>query len=316
MSWHHAHAAVATALLAVVATADPPAPAAPQHVAPPSVPARFNAFPGMWGLLELEDDTALANLDDTFVLFVSERARFRIGETSGVVYLDGGRQFLSADVLSETDISEHLRASPCLCAIEFETTGSAARAHGELHVAAGAYRVAGAPTVTTDASGTVKVTFELSPVGQAERTRLRSLVCWIASDDTTRPVRTTLPAFAKLTRKSRPGFVDPPMDDRRVLDAEIVRSRIELDERHRVVFDDEERGYSRSFLDEEGRLLVRPGAQELLGPVRPGLLTWLREMGGDKRILDYSDYDLDPDPYLRSLDRRQGISFRDPWFWP
>ncbi len=55
----------------------------------------------------------------------------------------------------------------------------------------------------------------------------------------------------------------------------------------------------------------------MVGTAKPGLFTLLREIRtGRKLTIDYSDYYEVLDPYLRDLNRRSGITYRDPWSWP
>ena len=67
----------------------------------------------------------------------------------------------------------------------------------------------------------------------------------------------------------------------------------------------------------DGSRPLRPDAPELVGTAEPGLFTLLREWRtGRKLAIDYSNYYEQLDPYLRELNRRNGIYFRDPCYWP
>ncbi len=283
-----------------------------ERVAPISVQPLFNPLPEMWGLRELNEDAKLEDLDESFVLYLSERARFKIGDRDGWVYLTRGKQFIVKYHLSDSDIADYLRANPCLCALEYESDSSA----GELHTAAGAYRLTKAPSITEEEPRITRVEFEFLEGGQAGSVRLRKLLCWIAHDDTVMPLAATMPRFAMLTRKEHPGFRDPPVDDRPVQEDEIARQSYE-DQQFLAMSDDYlgfQRGGGSRF---EIRMPERWDAPELLGAAKPGLFTWLREIRtGRKLAIDYSDYYRDCDPYIRSLDRRQGIYYRDPAHWP
>ena len=70
------------------------------------------------------------------------------------------------------------------------------------------------------------------------------------------------------------------------------------------------RGYRQSDV-------LRLDAPEFTGTAKPGLFTLLREVRtGRKPAIDNSDYFRDVNSYIRDLDRRNGISFRDPCYWP
>ena len=274
-------------------------------VVPPSAPPSFNSLPELWGLRGLDKETKLAELDESFVLYLTERALFRVSDRHGLVYLTGGKQLMAEEELSEADVRDHLRVHSCLCALEYESSTSAR----ELHAAAGAYRLTKAPSITNEASGIVRVEFEFSEEGQAERVLLRKLVCWNAADATLMSVAAAMPGFAKLTWKEHPGFVDPPADDRQVREQE--SAGYTPDDHRPLVLTDGRFGTTYESPRE------RSDAPELLGTARPGLSTWLREiLSGRKLAIDFSDYYLDLDPYFRSLDRRHGIYYRDPASWP
>ena len=58
-------------------------------------------------------------------------------------------------------------------------------------------------------------------------------------------------------------------------------------------------------------------APELIGTVKPGLLTWWRELStGRKQHVDYWEYYPPTDPLTRYLDRQHGVYYRDPSYWP
>ncbi len=152
----------------------------------------------------------------------------------------------------------------------------------------------------------MSVEFRFEEEGQTEGVRIRRLVCWSSAGDTLEPIARALPGFAKLTRKAHSGFVDPPMDDRPIGNHQPARQEpaIALAESYIGRADDGSRPW-------------RLDAPELVGAAKPGFFTLLREIRTGKKLrIDYSEYFEDLDPYLRDLNRRHGICFRDPWYWP
>lgn len=282
-----------------------------EYVAPISDVSLFNSLPEMWGLRELNKDTKLEDLDESFVLYLTERALFKIGDKGGQVYFTIGRQLIPKEELLESDISAHLGLFSCLCALEYESSTSA----GELHIAAGAYRLTKAPSITEDESGIVRVDFEFAEEGQAERVKLRNLVCWNSKDGTVAPLATTMPGFVKFTRKVHLGFLDPPVDDRPV---PRLGNAQRIQKLHWVQsLADEYFAGGRDLAGGRDRFPQRLDAPELLGTAKPGLSTLLREiLSGKKVAIDYSGYYLELDPYTRRLNRQHGIYYRDPYYWP
>ncbi len=90
-----------------------------EYVAPISDVSMFNPLPEMWGLRQLNEDTRLEDLDESFVLYLTERALFKIGDKGGQVYFTIGRQLIPKEELVESDISAHLGLFSCLCALEY-----------------------------------------------------------------------------------------------------------------------------------------------------------------------------------------------------
>ncbi len=247
-------------------------------------------------------ETKLEDLDESFVLYLPERARFEASYERGWVYFMSGKQLVVEGELSAADIADLLRSHACLCALEYECDG-ASRA---LQAAAGAYRLTGAPSVDRSESGIVRVEFRFEEEGQTARAQIHRLVCWSTADDTLQPIARALPGFAKLTRKEHPGFVDPPVDDRPVGNHPPPRQE------PAIALADEYIG--RAY---DASRPLRLDAPELIGTAKPGLFTLLREIrSGRKLTIDYSDYFEDLDPALRDLDRRSGIYYRDPCYGP
>ena len=283
----------------------------PEYVVPVSAPSLSDPLPEMWGLRELHDDTDLEDLDESFVLYLTERALFKIRDKDGQVYFTGGKQLIAKEQLTESDISDHLSSYSCLCALEYESSTFA----GELHIAAGAYRLTKAPSITEEESRIVRVEFEFSGEGQAEHAKLRRLVCWTTNGDTVAPLARTMPRFAKLTRKEHPGFLDPPVDDRPIQKHENAQQSQSPHRFH--VLADQYVGFQGRRATNGIQIPQRLDAPELVGTAKPGLFTWLREIrSGRKVTIDYSDYYLELDPYSRRLDRQHGIYYRDPYYWP
>ena len=283
----------------------------PEYVVPVSALSLFDPLPEMWGLRELHKDTNLEDLDESFVLYLTERALLEIHDKDGQVYFTGGKQLIVKEQLTESDISDHLSLYSCLCALEYESSTVA----GELHIAAGAYRLTKAPSITKEESGIVRVEFEFSGEGQAEPAKLRRLIFWTSDGDTLAPLAKTIPRFAKLTYKELPGFKDPPVDDRPVQKQENAQQS-QSPNRFRILAN-EYGGFQGGRATSGTQIPQRLDALELIGTAKPGLFTWLGELGSGRKVtIDYSDYFLEVDPYLRSLDRQQGIYFRDPYYWP
>jgi hypothetical protein len=286
----------------IVAGTGETAPAAPEYGLPVTRAASFSHVPEMWGLRVLSPETKLQDLDESFVLYLARRARFDVGDESGRVYFMGGRQLVVDGELSEQEIADQLGSHACLCALEYENAGT----DGDLQIAAGAYRLAAAPSVDRQVPGVVRVEFIFEGHDESPRPRLRRLVCWNSAGDRLGPVAMALPGFAKLTRKEHPGFADPPVDDRPIRHYELARSESS------VVLADQYLG-RRYYNSGPFRL----DAPELVETAEPGLFTLLREIRiGRKLAIDYSNYYEDLDPYLRDLNRRNGISWRDPCSWP
>lgn len=277
----------------------------PEHASaePVTAPSRFDPLPALWGLSALPHDTPIHDLDGRVILYLSERARFRITGRDGRVYLAGGMQVFVTEPV-EPGIEDLLRGSPCLCALEYSSSGPAE----ELHTPAGAYHAAHEPSVTTAGPGVVRTELELSPSGQSDRVTLRRLVCWTAGDGTIAPLAAALPRFAMLARKADQGFADPPADDRPV----------EVPERD---LNDWIRDRALALADvslvpqrERDRLPRRLDSPELLGAVRPGLAAlWDDIRWGRRATIDYAGYYVDFDPLCHRVDRQHGISYRDPW---
>ncbi len=278
------------------------APPTPAYPSPSTWAASFSPLPEMWGLRELSPDARPGDLDESFVLFLPERARFEGGAEQGWIYFAGGRQLVVEGELTESGIANRLRSHTCVCGLEYESAGPAQ----DLHTAAGAYRVGTKPSVESTMSGITRVEFRFEQEGQSERVRIRRLVCWGSAGATLKPITRALPGFAKLTRKEHPGFVDPPVDDWPVSNHELARQGTTL------ALGDEFVG--RAY--DESRPL-RLDVPELVGTAKPGLLTLLREIRtGRKLHIDYSGYYEPLDTYLRDLNRRSGIYYRDPCYWP
>lgn len=279
---------------------------APNRVVPPSAPSAFNPLPEMWGLRALSRQARLEELDEAFVLYLTERARFTIVGQGGRVFLSGGRQ-LVASQLSEAEIADDVSIYSCLCALEYEPPMPA----GDFHAPAGAYRVTEAPSRTTAESGIVTVEFQFSHEGQAEGTTLRRLVCWTSTDDSLAPLAAALPGFATLARKEHPGFVDPPVDAREVPEhdrAPDIRNPDRI-----LAFLDGDIPFQRG----RGREPLPLDAPELVGVAKPGLWTLWREVqSGRKLTVDHSDYYFDTNRSMLFLNRRLGIHSRDPGCWP
>ncbi len=270
--------------------------------------ASFNPLPEMWGLRALGGEERFADLDGSTVLYLRERAVFEAPRSEGTIYLAAGKQLVVGRELTEMEISEHLGFHSCLCALEYESS-SAAGAH---HVAAGVYRLTRAAAVDVGTDGIFRVGFELSEQGQADRVRLRRLVCWSAKDEVLSLAR-ALPGFATLARKAHPEFLDPPPDDRPVQEQEIARRR---PSEVVLVMSDEYVAFGPGGGGSTSRLPPRLDAPELLGTARPGLSTLLREFSsGRKLAIDLSDYVPDLDPFSRRLQRQIGVCWRDP-LWP
>lgn len=276
-----------------------------EFVDPVSDASLFDPLPEMWGLWELSEETRLEDLDETFVLYFTDRSVLRVASKVGRVYFRGGRQLILSEELAESDIVDRFGSISCLCALEYECSASTE----ELQIAAGAYRLKNAPCVTEYASGIMRVELEFAEEGQAEHVKLRRLICWNPVDDAVAPLATTMPGFVKFTRKVRPGFRDPPVDDR-PLSMHASSRRIQSPYRIDILAD----GY---FGEGQYPIPEHWDAPELLGTAKPGLFTLMREIRtGRKVAIDYSEYFLDRDPYLRRLDRRHGIYYRDPYAWP
>ncbi len=287
-------------VMATVAGA--PGPPAAEYVPPATRTASFSPLPEMWGLRELAADAPLGDLDQSVALFLPERARFEGGAVQGWIYFAGGKQLIVEGELTEPGIADRLRSHACVCGLEYEAAGGAQ----DLLIAAGTYRVATAPSIETAASGITRVEFRFEQEGQSERVRIRRLVCWGSAGATLKPITRALPGFAKLTRKEHPGFVDPPVDDWPISNHELARQGTTL------ALGDEFVG--RAY--DESRPL-RLDVPELVGTAKPGLLTLLREIRtGRKLHIDYSGYYEPLDTYLRDLNRRSGIYYRDPCYWP
>ncbi len=286
----------------IVALAGEIASSAPERVLPLTRAASFLSLPGMWGLQELSADTDLEDLDESFVLYLTERARFEAGNERGWVYFVGGNQLVVDSRLSEPEIADRLLSRACLCALEYEFDGPSR----ELETAAGAYRLTEPPSVDQKKSGIVRVEFQFEEEGQAGRARIRRLVCWSSADDTLEAIARALPGFAKLTRKAHPGFADPPMDDRPIGNHQPARQEptIALADAY----------FGRAY---DGSRPLRLDAPELVGTARPGLLTLFHQIRTGKKLrIDHSEYFEILDPYLRDLNRRHGICYRDPGYWP
>ena len=281
----------------------------PDYVAPVSAESSFNPLPELWGLRELSQDTSLGDVDQSFVFYLSERAIFRIGGKDGRVFLGGGRQVATKGELSESGIAEYLRWHSCLCALEYEASSSPL----QLQTAAGAYRLAAAPSLTEDDSGMQRIELKFAEKGEAGQARLRGLICW-TSGDTIAPLARSLPRFAMLADKGHPGFADPPRDDRPIREHEIGRP---MARSFRVALTDEFAVSATERFLIESWVQVDLDAPELTGVARPGLTTLLREVQSGRKVpIDHSDYFRDLDPCTRSLDRQQGIHYRDPTYWP
>ncbi len=277
--------------------AEPP----PQHefVAPVSATSWFDPMPEMWGLRELSAETRLQDLDDTFAFYLTERSVLRIASEVDRVDLSGGRQLILNGQLAESDVVDHSGSISCLCALEYESSAST----NQLQIATGAYRLKSAPSVTKDAFDVMSVEFEFAGQGQAEHVKLRRLVCWNPVDDSVAPLAKAAPRFMKFTREDRAGFIDPPVDDRLLSAPEGSGPTQNL--------------YPIDIMADEYPIPERWDAPELRGTSKPGLFTLLREIRtGRKEAIDYSEYFQDYDPYIRRLDRRHGIYYRDPYAWP
>ena len=272
--------------------------------------ASFNPLPEMWGLRELDVNAGLGDLDESLVLFLTERTRLETDDSEGQIYFAGGRPLVAEAPLTASDIADHLNLRPCLCALEYESSGSSEA----IHIAAGAYRVERAPTITAT-SGAVRVECTFATDGQPQRTKLRSLTCWVSSEGTLKSLATALPSYARWTRKVHPGFLDPPMDDRPVLGSEMTRAYQGVPP---VL------ALAEGLVDFEGgrgpyglRVPARLDGPEFLGTARPGLTTWLVELRtGRKLTIDHTGYFLDLGPHARRLDRQHGIRYRDATYWP
>jgi hypothetical protein len=263
--------------------------------------ASFSHVPEMWGLRVLSPDTPLEDLNESFVLYLAQRSRFDADDQRTLVYFMGGRELVVDGELSEPEIADQLRSHACLCALEYEN----AHPDGDLQIAAGAYRLTAGPTVDRQVPGIVRVEF-LFEVHDEPRTQIRRLVCWNAADATLGPVAMALPGFVRFTRKEHPGFADPPIDDRPIRHYELAQTESS------VVLADQYLG-RRYYNSGPFRL----DAPELVETAEPGLFTLLREIRtGRKLRIDNSNYYEDLDPYLRDLNRRNGISWRDPCSWP
>ncbi len=286
----------------IVALAGETAPPATEYRVPVIRTASFSHLPQMWGLRVLSADTELEDLDESFVLYLPVRARFETGNERGRVYFMGGRQLIVEGELSEPEIADHLRSHACLCALEYEHAGPDVG----LQIAAGVYRLVGAPSVDPQVPGIVRVEFLFAGYDVSGRARIRRLVCWSSAGTTVGPVAMALPGFARLTRKEHPGFADPPVDDRPIRNDELAQQE------RVVVLTDEYIG--RAY---DSSRPLRLDAPELVRTAKPGLFTLLREIRtGRKLQIDYSDYYEPLDPYLRDLNRRSGIYYRDPYTWP
>ncbi|MHC4990632.1 MAG: hypothetical protein ACYTGC_06590 [Planctomycetota bacterium] len=279
----------------------------PLRLDPVSMEPAFDPLPEKWGLRELRATTRLGELDASFVLYFAERARFQIDTPAGWVYLIGGRQLLVEGTLTEEDVAELLFVRRSLCSLQYESDVP----ERDLHVAAGAYRVATAPRISTPSPGVTRVEFEIVDGGPAEEVRLQRLVCWVAGEDTIGPLADTVPGFIRLTRKEQPGFRDPPVDERPIRDYEIVRRHRE-DDRQLFAMIDERFGLQAG----EGGL-PDDQAPFQLPPARPGILSWLWSIQtGTELAIDASEYFLDADPALRARDLRDGIYFRNAEYRP
>jgi hypothetical protein len=275
---------------------------APEYGLPVTRAASFSHVPEMWGLRVLSPDTPLEDLDESLVLYLPRRSRLDADDERAWVYFMGGRQLVVDGELSEPEIADQLRSHACLCALEYEN----ARPDGDLQIAAGAYRLTEGPSVDRQVPGIVRVEFLFEVVDESPRTQIRRLVCWNSADATLGPVAMALPGFVKFTRKEHPGFADPPVDDRPIRHDELAQSESS------VVLADQYLG--RRYYNSGP---FRMDAPELVETTKPGLFTLLREIRtGRKRRIDYSNYYEDLDPYLRDLNRRNGISWRDPCSWP
>jgi len=286
----------------IIAGTGETAPPGPEYELPVTRAASFSHLPEMWGLRVLSADAELEDLDESFVLFLPERARFEAENERGRIYLMGGRQLVVKNVLSEPEIADHLRSHACLCALEYEH----ADPDGGLQIAAGVYRLNRPPSVDRKVPGIVRVEFVFEEHDVSPKTRIRRLVCWSSAGTTLGPVAIALPGFARLTRKEHPGFADPPVDDRPIRNNELAQQE------PAVVLADEFIG--RAY---DSSRPLRLNAPELVETAEPGLFTLLREIRtGRKLTIDYSNYYEDLNPYLRYLNRRSGITYRDPCSWP
>ncbi|MEE8155473.1 MAG: hypothetical protein V3T53_11025, partial [Phycisphaerales bacterium] len=72
----------------------------PEYVVPVSARSLFDPLPEMWGLGELHNDTNLEDLDESFVLYLTERALFKIRDKDGQVYFTGGKQLIVKEQLT------------------------------------------------------------------------------------------------------------------------------------------------------------------------------------------------------------------------
>ena len=299
------------AMIAVAIAGEPQVVQAPlDSVAVVSGPSLFDPLPEMWGLAELSLDADLEALQG-LVLYLDRRAVFRSAGAEERVYFGGGRQLVADRPLTESDIADELGSLACLCALEY----GGATSSGELHVAAGAYHSSRASAVTVQPQGIVRVEFELQREGQPDRVKLHRLVCWPTSGGTVASIAAALPGFVKLTRKTQPGFVDPPMDDRPVRVE--APARLQAGHDQVLALADGLVGFQDAGGLHGFRLPERLDAPELVGSAKPGLFTFIAEIGnGGRRAIDHSDYFLDLGVCSRRIDRLHGIRHRDSTYWP